>query len=303
MPRSNPLVILAVATLLLAPTPAQDGASPGHDWRNDARTLEFLNARVASRHAEGDRSVAAASWTLLSYTARGSTMRSGRHRSQVKELTKWLRGIQIDGGKLAPGKQPCQRLDQVVGTLALAEVTLLSHYTLLKPTVSNASRATLDALTDAGAAPPTAAEVALLLVLAYTLDYGKLEHGAACREFALAARARLPAPKSPRDRAAHCLIALLLEEPATKALTVQRTWPKNPMADPLHTWLAVQALSRTDRPTFAACAKDFEKLAAMCTPAGEDRGSWPATMEFDAVTATAALAAALGLAACDPLGK
>jgi hypothetical protein len=75
-----------------------------------------------------ERVVSRTALALLAFFSRGYTHRFGSHRRAVRKGLKWLRARADEGGDLAPGLGPVDRLrEQALGTLALVEAYAISR--------------------------------------------------------------------------------------------------------------------------------------------------------------------------------
>ncbi len=258
-------------------------------------TVAALRAHVVAT-ADADRTVAGSAWLMQAFLATGSTMRSGPSRNELKLLAVWLRGVQAEDGRFAPGGVPCSRGDQVLAAMAVCELYTLSNYALLKPTWVRAANAAAAAFEAPDALPAEAQEAALLALLANGVEWAS--------ERDLAKRLRHPAqpvadacivgPRRRDDAARHLARQLLgATEPAD--LTAALVWPPDLGADPLHAFLAVHALT-PHRAQLARYLEPLNRLAAMrAAPAG-DGVLWPAAAGFDAVVTSAMLTMVLSQA-------
>jgi len=312
-----PLSLLIVAANgaanLSAQEPAKDrereGFAIASDWTVAATrfdldsTLKFLAAQTKILGTANKFTIERASWLAQAFMASGSTMRSGPYRDQLKSIATWLRGVQSESGQFVVGGKACSRAEQLLATSALTECATISQYTLLARVCSGAAEAVRGDLEAAEATSVTAEEFVLLALLAEQLP--RMNRSAndladRCRAVANQARTKLRAGKERRADAALHLGAMLLETQFPPELTVAKTSPANPTADPLHTWYGALALRRTDPKTWQAETANLIKLLAVRTTDGEDAGSWPAAAGFDQVTTTAILATVIALANRDP---
>jgi hypothetical protein len=71
---------------------------------------------------------------LLALLGDGSTLRSGRHRDQVRAATTWLRGQQQPDGRFGPATASDFVYDHAIAAYAMCEAYGLSAYETLRPT-------------------------------------------------------------------------------------------------------------------------------------------------------------------------
>ncbi|MEO6594769.1 MAG: hypothetical protein ABIP94_08455 [Planctomycetota bacterium] len=286
---------LLLALFLLPPTPAQvpEASPPRFDIGN---TLGALAEHV-SRTDELELSLTGKSWQLLALLQNGSTLRSGPHREPIKKLVLWLRSTQAEDGRFAPGGVPCGALEQTVAAMAMVSAYGLSNYKLLQANAENAVDAIERAMSTA--TEPSPPELGAMLALLGTDVAGATalppEQQTRVKTLAKQVLAQHTFGKTRRADAALHLGQLLLGEPFLPELTVARMWPANLAADPLQTVFALFAMRHCEAKVWSAQTDLLPTLLAARTPAG-DAGTWPAAAGFDAMTSTAMLAMAFGIA-------
>ncbi|HEX6810885.1 MAG TPA: hypothetical protein VF384_04605 [Planctomycetota bacterium] len=271
------------------PPAAAGGAAPSRPGFDVSETLTALARRVHDTPV-ADHTVASAAWLLLAFAETGSTMRAGNHRTEVRFLTKTLIELQGAAGQFAKNGAQASRSDQIAATLAIVLAYERSQKlrSLQRP-AQNALEAVL-ALKVSDAEAPTNEEVALLTLLLRAQPTSE-------RLSAMAKQwvGSQTFGKTRRGDAALHLGQLVLGEPHPPELTVARTWPASLTADPLHTVLAILAVS-TDEKSLARQSKQIEELLALRVKDGPSVGMWPAAGGFDEVTTTAMFAFAIGVA-------
>lgn len=269
-------------------------------------TLKFLAAKTKALGEANEFTIERASWLAQAFMASGSTLRTGPYRDQLKTIVVWLRSMQAESGQFVVGGKACSRAEQLLAACALTECTAISKYTLMVPLCRKAAAAACADLEAAEAAPVTAEEFVLLALLADQLprmNASSNDLADRCRELANQARTKLRGGKERRADAALHLGAMLQETQFPPELTIAKTSPANPTADPLHTWYGALALRRTDPKTWQTETANLSKLIAVRTTDGDDAGSWPAAAGFDQVTTTAMLATVIALANRDPFAE
>ena len=246
-----PLLVAMLACSSIAstqlPKPLQDlRAADGHYLARDDGEPSPADQRVNV-------------WMLLSRIADGSTLRTGPHRTEMRQLVRWLDTHRDAEGRVGLRAEPDWLLEQAMATYAFWE--LLFH----DPDAKTHERAiaTLDALTRelerARPAPDLEVQLWCRFVQVAGRALPKVRATPASRpvdwvalarsvqrdeslERLAAAMGKLGEPKAPaadapvRQRAAFALWQVLAPEP--KLLRELPPWPEDPIADP---WCAFYA--------------------------------------------------------------
>lgn len=255
-------------------------------------TLAVMTKHVTDT-ADEDRTIANVAWQALAFSGMGSSMRGGRHKRPLKTLIRWLARQQTSFHDQPDSPRP-SRIDSILLSLTFARNRLESDYKVLIRFIGWSLEMWL---ADAGKnnTPPFSSDEAVLLaLLAQSLGETqfKEEHQ---QVLALAKRASetIPFGKTRRsDAVRHCVEGATgkSHQPELKAATC---WPGNELADPLHTWLAAFSLrslpADVRAPLQDRCKQLIEKRA-------KDH-LWPAAGNFDRLTTSVILVAAIGMTA------
>jgi hypothetical protein len=255
-------------------------------------TLVVMTKHVTDT-ANEDRTIANVAWQALAFSGMGSGMRGGRHKKPLKTLVRWLARQQTSFHEQPDSPRP-SRTDSILLSLTFARSRIENDYKVLIRYI----RWSLEMwLADAGKnnTPPFSGdETVLLALLAQALGETQFkdEHQ---QVLALATRASEATPfgKTRRADAVHYCVARAAGKSHQPELKAATCWPGNELADPLHTWLAAFSL-RSLPPAVRAPLQDRCK---QLIDKREKDHLWPAAGNFDRLTTSAMLVAAIGMTA------
>lgn len=290
-------LVLAIA-MLPTVTPAQD-----NEWKLARSVVQLeapfavapgakaLTAWQATNAGGGEESQRAT--MMLALLATGSTMRQGPLKDPVKKLAVAIRAAE-------PNVVPIKFDNHVLTGVALVRCFAVSSYQLLKPDCKRCVERLQAHVADPTTAPIRPEDLVLLRLFASEAKAagivdakGEADLTAAIR----GARVTFRLGQSRRSDAANLLLERLAGKKVEDDRLIATCWPANPAADPLHTWLAVQAALLVARPLQSETLVRLAPLVDARIPDGkENAGTWEPAAGFDRITTTAMFTLALATA-------
>ena len=275
----------------------------GNDWQL-AKTVAQLETPFAvgpgvqalgewqRANATGGSEVQRAT-VMLALLAAGSTMRSGPQKDAIKRLVVAIRAVDAWPTPIAVG-------DHVLTALAMERCFFLSNSQVSKSDGKRGREGLRAHVEDSTTAPIRPEDLVLRRLLAGEAKACGL--GDAAGESALAAaldgaRTTFRLGQSRRSDGANLLLERLAGKKVEDERLIATCWPANPAADPLHTWLAVQAAGLVAAPLRERTLAQLAPLVEARLAAGhEQAGTWEPAAGFDRITTTAVFTLALATA-------